>query len=202
MALAQFTVTFEDRGAAATMAALNAGMRDPSPVVQAMAASMRQHVKTQFALGGNPMWVPNRPNTVAGKGHSKPLHGRVRNRSGIKDATSVVTSQVGRQHHVTLHTSWLGRLHNEGRKGPWVIAPKRGGVLRFVVAGPSSRGGRSQAAGRSSRGGPTVAFAAWVVHPGYPARPFIPVLDDAWLQKHWRTPIREYLFGRVAGVAK
>lgn len=210
------------------LARLGAGMRNPGPPVRGLARAMQQHIHTAFAVGGFPTaWVPNRPNTIAAKGHSKPLW-RSRSGNGIEAATRVVVSEVGREFGITIHTSAVGRFHQEGRKGPWIIRPRNAPFLAFTVAGErvggrtltgaegraafQKRRGRAQTrrarTGRGSipgRPGSVRVFAQRVVHPGYPARPFLPPMDpataagNAFLQKHWRTPFRAYIFGAAQG---
>jgi hypothetical protein len=220
---APLTAELDARAATETLARLGAGMRNPAPVVNGLAGAMRQHVRTQFAVGGNPAWVPNKLNTVAAKGHSKPLHGG-RGKSGIEQSTRITVSEVGRELSITIHTSAIGRFHQEGRKGPWTIAPHGNYPLRFQVAGVTVGGrtltgreglaafrarrsralARRRATGRGQipgRPGAVTVYALSVQHPGYPARPFLPPVNpntpagDAFLQQHWRTPLRAYLFG-------
>jgi len=221
--VAPVSTEVEAAAARETLARFGAGMRNPGPVVAQLAAAMRQHVRTQFAVGGNPQWVPNRLNTVAAKGHSKVLHGG-RGRSGIEAATSITVSEVGSEIGITVKTSAIGRFHQEGRKGPWTIAPHGNYPLRFQVAGVREGGrtltgreglaafrerrsralARRRATGRGQipgRPGAVTVYALSVQHPGYPARPFLPPVDPntqagaAFLQRNWRTPLRAYLFG-------
>ncbi len=209
------------------LARLGAGMRNPLPVLNGLAGAMRQHVKTQFALGGNPAWKPNALNTVVAKGHSKPLF-RSKSSSGIEAATHVTLSQAGSEYAIVASTSAIGRFHQEGRTGPWTIEPKNAPFLAFVVAG-ERRGGRTltgreglaafrarrsralarrRETGRGQipgRPGAVGVFALKVTHPGYPARPFMPPVDPAtaegaaFLQRYWRTPLGEWLFGVYFG---
>lgn len=205
-------VTVDAAQASRTLARMAAGMRNPRPVVESMAKAVRQGIKTQFAVGGNPAWKPNAPNTVAAKGSSKPLHGG-RGTSGIEKATHVDVVEQGKSFTIVVRTSALGRYHNYGRgvsvhQAKWLIKPVRAAALRFFVAEGrgSFRKSRSRAqanrraGGRSSvpgRPGPKPAFAMHVWHPGYPARRFVPVIDQAWLQRNWRGPVRRYLFEGV-----
>lgn len=219
---APLTVDVNAAQAQAMLARLAAGMRNPRPVVEGVATAIRQHVKTQFAVGGNPQWVPNKLNTVVAKGHSKALF-RGKGRSGIEAATVTTVEEKGQDLAITTRTSAIGRFHQEGRKGPWIIEAKKAPFLSFIVAGERVGGGvvvnlgagrpavraafrarRSSAQARRARTGRGVipgrpgahrVFVFRVTHPGYPARPFMPTIDDAFLQKHWRTPLRAYLFG-------
>jgi phage gpG-like protein len=223
---APVSVEVNAKPAVEKLARLGAGMRNPAPVVRGLASAMRQHIRTAFAVGGFPQqWVPNRPNTIAAKGHSRVLHRTLgRGRSGLEAATTVTVSEVGREVGITMHTSALGRFHQEGRKGPWTIAPRNAPFLSFLVAGSGGQtGAAGRAAFRSSRAraqarrartgrgsvpgrlGAVRVYALSVQHPGYPARPFLAPVDpatpqgDAFLQKHWRTPLRAYLFASAEG---
>lgn len=132
------------------------------------------------------------------------------------------TSAIGRFHQEGRSGPWTIQAKDPRHPLAFMVAGERlrggGTVVNLGDGGPAvraafrARRARAQArrarTGRGSipgRPGAVGVFALKVTHPGYPARPFMPPVDPstsdgaAFLGKHWRKPLGEYLFGVYYG---
>lgn len=147
---------------------------DPRPLFEKVGAFLRQEWKKNFEIGGNPPWVPLRPNTIT----SKDFHGFPSNpliaSGGLRDSV-IDENHPAHIHRVskdkleegTGYTSASGAplavYHQEGTRGPYRIPKntKSKKLLRFVGASGE------------------FVYARSVMHPGLPARPFITLSNEA-----------------------
>lgn len=185
--------------------------RPIKPLVESFAAALRKSIDTDFALGGRAPfpWAPNRPNTIAAKGHGRILEGK--NGPRMRRGVRVTPTQLGGDQHfeTSVHAPFPGSIHQNGAPGPWVIRPKNpGGFLVFRVAEDravfSARRKTAQAKRRAgqtvkvpSRPGSRLVFARQVIHPGLPQRKFV-VVRPGLLREAWYRPASKYLLEGVA----
>lgn len=193
---------------------LSYGRRPVLPVVEHFKKKLKKSVDTDFKVGGRTPfpWRANKRNTIASKGHSRQLIGTGRMKKGITYTIIALPVKKGAKlQHYEIHVKapFPGELHQQGRKGPWTIVPKKpGGWLRFVVAEKAGKfyARRRKAYAKRRAGkrvhipalpGKVVVFAKKVTHPGYPRRKFV-VIREGLIREAWRKPLEAYLFhGRM-----
>jgi len=116
--------------------------------------------RQQGALTGTP-WAPLSKGTIAGR-----RKGKGAGAAQILRDTGELQKSFGQPVYdenqaVVGSPKFYAEFHEEGRKGPWAIKPRKpGGVLAF----PGSDG--------------KTVFARSVMHPGYPARRMLPRQTD------------------------
>lgn len=191
---------------------LKAGARPVRPVVDYFAREWLRSIHFDFRVGGRSpfVWKANARNTVAAKGHGRPLIGKdgsTKLRDAVRVNVTEAGSGAGTRYKVDARVPQVGEWNQAGTD-PYTIRPKRpGGLLRFEVAEERSefiaRRTRSIAKRRAgvrvaipSRPGKVVVYAKSVNHPGIPARRFI-VVREGLIREAWRQPLRRYLFEGV-----
>lgn len=126
------------------------GRRILGIVADAQLKWIDQNFEQNGALSAPP-WAPNRPNTVASKGHSRILQRTGGLRRSFRSKISVFRGggrvQVGTGHRLAQFAEHGTRAH--------IILPRRAKVLRFVTVQGT-------------------VFARRVRHPGTPARRMLP----------------------------
>ena len=189
---------------------LTSAAQDVSPVVTYFSAELRRSIQKNFRDGGNPRWAANSKNTVAAKGHARPLIGPS-GQAKLEQATRIVNTYAPpSRYEVDVWVPQIGAYHMEGWKGG-TIRPVKAKALRFVVAEDRGdfikrrrRALERRRAGNTkvkipSRPGKVVVFAKEVKHPGYKARPFV-VVRPSLIRDAWRTPLRRFLIeGKAPG---
>jgi len=129
--------------------------RDVYPVVVGFKRALQRSIKTDFEVGGRPPynWARNARNTVAVKGHARPLIGKKQGGlGGIYKATHVLLigfmgdgKPTGR-YLIDVSTSEIGAFHQAGWAGK-VIRPRnqrKKSYLRTVTRPARSSSGRFQ----------------------------------------------------------
>lgn len=112
-----------------------------------------QNFRQQGALTGSP-WAALKPSTIAAKGSSSILQDTGRLKQSFVMRFDDVQTSIG-------SPVFYGAYHEEGRKGPWAIRPKKaGGVLAWK--------------GIDGK----MVFAKQVMHPGLPQRRMLPRQSD------------------------
>jgi hypothetical protein len=199
---------------------LKAGARPVTLVVDHFAREFKRSIDFDFRVGGRSpfVWAANARNTVAVKGHGRPLIGKGGS-TRLRDATQVRVARGVDKYWVRAITTAIGEYNQVGVK-PHDIKPRKAKMLRFEVAeehGDFLQRRREASVKRRAgkrvriptRPGTKVVFARFIKAgtagksggvgggwPGIPARRFI-VVREGLIREAWRLPLQAFLFRGV-----
>lgn len=163
-----------------TLDRVAAKVKDTRGLFAAIAVEVHKKVMENFEAEGIwKKWAPNKPSTLFGRrsGGGMILQDTGGLKASFRFDYNDKEATVGSPLKIALY-------HQEGRKGPWVIRPRRAKALAFpwqgggkVAEGGFKSFGHLKRSGEYRKGDFMVVKK--VIHPGYPARPMLPTGKDA-----------------------